>query len=113
MKLRFGKSYHLIVGDCTFSPWVSLLLLISLWAMIPFPAGAQSQSQGQSQSPTQARDQNQNLPQIQYNPSGVIEIETGGRLWIEGSASIVNYTCNAEQLCGTGSYARMRQKGNE
>ena len=95
MKLRFGNPYHLIVGDCTFSPWVSLLLLISFMAMTPFPAGAQSQGQSQSQP--------QNLSQIQYNPSGVIEIEKGGKLWIEGSASIVDYTCNAEQLSGNGN----------
>jgi len=101
MKLRFGNPNHLIVGDLTFSPWVGLLLLISLWAMNTFPAGAQSQSLGQSQNQTQPQIQTQN--QIQYNPSGVIEIEKGGKLWIEGTASIVDYTCNAEQLSGNGN----------
>lgn len=81
MKLRFGKSNPFIVGDRTLSPWVSLLVLISILAMNPFPAGAQL-------SPT---------------PAGSIEIEEGGELWIEGSASIVDYKCNAEQLSGNGN----------
>lgn len=91
MKLRFGKPYHLIVGDFTFSPWVSLLMLTSFMAMIPFPAGAQSQSQSEEQL------------QVRYNPSGEIEIVEGGRLWIEGSASVVDYTCRAEELSGNGN----------
>lgn len=87
IKLRFGNSNQFIVGGFTFSPWVSLLMLISFIAMNPFPAGAQSQSQIQ--------------PQL--TPSGAIEIEEGSKLWIEGSASIVDYTCNAEQLSGKGN----------
>lgn len=101
IKLRFGNSNQLIVGDLTFSPWVSLLLLISFMAMNSFPAGAQSQSQSQDRS--QPILQSQKQTQIQYNPSGEIEIEKGGKLWIEGSASIVDYTCNAEQLAGNGN----------
>lgn len=34
---------------------------------------------------------------------GAIEIEEDGRLWIEGSASVVDYTCRAEQLSGNGT----------
>lgn len=101
MKLRFGKSFHHIVGDFAFSPWVSLLLLISLMTMIPFPAGAQSQSQSENQ--TQVQNKTQSQPQTRFNPAGVIEIQQGGELWIEGSASIVDYTCRAEQLSGNGN----------
>jgi hypothetical protein len=36
------------------------------------------------------------------NP-GSIEIEEGGQLWIEGSASVVNYKCRAEKLSGNGT----------
>ena len=81
MKLRFGKSNPFIVGDRTLSPWVSLLLLVSLLTMNPFPAGAQ----------------------LSPSPAGAIEIEEGGELWIEGSASIVDYKCNAEKLSGNGN----------
>lgn len=101
MKLRFGNSFHHIVGNFTFSPWVSLLLLISLLTMIMFPAGAQSQ--GQSDSQNQAQNQDQTQSQVQFNPAGVIEIQEGGELWIEGSASIVDYTCRAEELSGNGN----------
>ena len=38
----------------------------------------------------------------QITPAGAIEIEQGGQLWIEGSASVVNYTCRVEQLSGNG-----------
>jgi hypothetical protein len=93
IKLRFGNPNQLIVGYLTFSPWVSFLVLISFMAMIPFPAGAQSQSQSQSEEQLQVR----------YNPSGDIELEEGGRLWIEGSASVVDYTCRAEELAGNGN----------
>ncbi len=81
MKLRFGKSNPFIVGDHTFSPWVSLLVLISLLTMNPFPAGAQ----------------------LSPSTAGAIEIEEGGELWIEGSASVVDYQCHAEQLSGNGN----------
>ncbi|NGP77502.1 YceI family protein [Balneolaceae bacterium YR4-1] len=101
MKLRFGNSFHLIVGDFTFSPWVSLLLLISFMTMTLFPAGAHSQ--GQSQNQTQEQNQQQSQSQTSLNPTGVIEIQEGGELWIEGSASIVDYTCRAEELSGNGN----------
>ena len=39
----------------------------------------------------------------QFSPQGAIEIEPGGQLWIEGKASIVNYTCEAERLSGNGN----------
>lgn len=52
--------------------------IIIIWTMALLPAGAQ-------------------------NNSGAIEIEPGGRLWIEGSASVVDYTCQAEELSGNGS----------
>jgi hypothetical protein len=38
----------------------------------------------------------------QIAPQGAIEIEEGGKLWITGSASVVDYTCRAEQLSGNG-----------
>lgn len=38
----------------------------------------------------------------QVTPRGSIEIEEGGRLWIEGSAKIVDYSCRARQLSGNG-----------
>ncbi len=61
------------------TPNLILLLAVSLLALSPFPAGAQ------------------------IVPQGTIEIEEGGELWIEGSASIVDYTCNAEELSGNGN----------
>ncbi len=39
----------------------------------------------------------------QITPQGAIQIEQGGQLWIEGSASVVNYTCKAQQLSGNGN----------
>lgn len=54
-------------------------ILFGLWAMLAVPAGAQISSPGS------------------------IEIEEGGRVWIEGSASVVNYTCRAERLSGNGT----------
>lgn len=39
----------------------------------------------------------------QINPQGVLEIEQGGQLWIEGSASVVDYKCHAEQFSGWGA----------
>jgi len=39
----------------------------------------------------------------QIAPKGAIEIEEGGKLWITGSASVVDYTCRAEQLSGNGN----------
>lgn len=59
--------------------YLIFLLAVSLLALSPFPAGAQ------------------------IVPQGTIEIEEGGELWIEGSASIVDYTCIAEQLSGNGN----------
>lgn len=41
--------------------------------------------------------------EAQFSPQGAIEIEPGGKLWIEGSASIVNYSCEAEHLSGNGN----------
>lgn len=35
--------------------------------------------------------------------SGNLQIEKGGQLWIEGSAGIVNFKCEAEQLSGAGN----------
>jgi hypothetical protein len=35
--------------------------------------------------------------------SGNLQIEEGGQLWIEGSAGIVNFKCEAEQLSGAGN----------
>lgn len=51
--------------------------------------------------------------------SADINIEEGGELWIEGSASMVNYTCNAEELSGNGEIANIEhpeatvQDGND
>lgn len=38
----------------------------------------------------------------QQDVSGPIEIAPGGSMWIEGSASVVDYRCNAEKLSGDG-----------
>lgn len=59
--------------------YIGSLALAILLVLIGYPAGAQISSQG------------------------AIEIEPGGKLWIEGSASIVDYTCKAEQLSGNGA----------
>lgn len=45
----------------------------------------------------------------QITPQGSIEIEEGGELWIEGSASIVDYSCKAEQLSGNGNIENTSQ----
>lgn len=45
----------------------------------------------------------------QITPNGAIEIEPGGKLWIEGSASIVDYTCSAERLSGNGNIENTTQ----
>lgn len=82
---RTGNITHaFIVSSSTLSPWGSLIVLISLLAMTPFPAGAQ------------------------ISPRGAIEIEQGGQLWIEGSAGIVDYRCRAEQLSGNGMIENTR-----
>lgn len=39
----------------------------------------------------------------QQSSEGTVKIEPGGRLWITGSASVVDYSCEAEQLSGRGS----------
>lgn len=44
----------------------------------------------------------------QETPVGAIEIEEGGKVWIEGSASIVDYTCTARRLSGNGSIKNTR-----
>ena len=40
---------------------------------------------------------------------GSIEIEEGGQIWIEGSASIVDYTCSANEPSGNGSIENVKQ----
>lgn len=45
----------------------------------------------------------------QESPLGPIEIETGGEIWIEGSASMVDYTCEAEELSGNGDIKNIEQ----
>ncbi|SHG36367.1 hypothetical protein SAMN05443144_1264 [Fodinibius roseus] len=60
-------------------PGIYPIVFVSLLAVIPFPAEAQ------------------------ISPQGAIEIEQGGKLWIEGSASIVDYRCQAERLSGNGT----------
>lgn len=59
------------------SQWFGLLLV----ALIIFLTNAHSQAQ---------------------SIVGNISIEKGGKLWIEGSAGIVDYRCKAEQLSGQG-----------
>ena len=52
--------------------------------------------------PVSAQDQSLN------QPSGSIEIEPDGHLWIEGSASIVKYKCRAEALSGLGAIENVK-----
>lgn len=63
----------------------SLLVFLALLVMTPFAAGAQ------------------------LAPQGAIEIEEGGQIWIEGSASVVDYTCEAEELSGNGNIENIEQ----
>ena len=63
----------------------ALLLALVLLSLTGLPAGAQISS------------------------PGAIEIEDGGQLWIEGSASIVDYTCRAEKLSGNGNIENASQ----
>jgi len=63
----------------------SLITFLSLLMLNPLTAGAQE------------------------TPMGPIEIETGGQIWIEGSASVVDYTCEAEELSGNGNIENIEQ----
>lgn len=49
------------------------------------------------------------LAGAQETPMGPIEIESGGQIWIEGSASVVDYTCEAEELSGNGNIENIEQ----
>ncbi len=60
-------------------PINKILLSAILLIFLPFHAGAQN------------------------NPQGQIKIEEGGKLWISGSATIVDYTCKARELSGNGT----------
>lgn len=76
---RAGTNFHSIIVR-SFQKAVAFTLAVSLWlAMFSVPAGAQIS-----------------------NP-GSIEIEEGGELWIEGSASVVDYTCKTQELSGNGN----------
>ena len=66
-----------------------LLLLVSLLLLVPMEATSQ-------------------VSQAMTEP-GTITIEKGGELWIEGSASIVDYTCRAEELSGNGTIRNTEQ----
>lgn len=54
---------------------------------------------GSSVQPAGAQEQLSSAPPIASN----IEIEPTGALWLEGSASIVDYRCYAESLAGNGA----------
>ncbi|MDZ7772753.1 MAG: YceI family protein [Balneolaceae bacterium] len=45
--------------------------------------------------------------------SGNIEIEEGGAVWIEGSASVVDYTCRAQRLSGEATVNLQEGAGGE
>lgn len=80
--LRFDLFHIPHTGSTRYSsnPWlVVLILLLSCWLAIPGRAGAQN------------------------GIIGDIEIEPGGKIWFEGKASVVNYTCRAETLEGIGT----------
>lgn len=74
--------YSLIPG------WICLLLVFFL--------GIPSQQAGAQQSPS-----NSSPSQGDYT-GGQIAIEPTGALWLEGSASIVDYRCYAQSLAGNG-----------
>lgn len=77
---RIGIHFHSsIAGDLLVDHTMASTVLFCLWTMFAIPAGAQ------------------------ISTPGSIEIEEGGRVWIEGSASVVNYTCRAERLSGNGT----------
>lgn len=78
--LRFGFKYQTTgVNGRPKIIYIGSFALAVLLVLMGYPAAAQISSQG------------------------AIEIEPGGKLWIEGSASIVDYTCNADQLSGNGT----------
>lgn len=52
------------------------------------------------------------LPAVAQNGSGSVEIEEGGALWITGSASVVDYRCEAEKLSGNGSIENAEEPRN-
>lgn len=84
--LQFITKYQVNDGRCERAIFSVLTLLIAvLFTMVWLPAGAQ------------------------VTPQGSIEIEQGGKLWIEGSASIVDYSCKAEQLSGNGNIENTSQ----
>lgn len=70
--------YKFIAAGLPLFLWVGLAVLVSLLAVGPFQAGAQ------------------------ISPKDNIVIEEGGQLWLEGSATITDYTCRAKQLSGNG-----------
>ncbi len=66
----------------SFNGWTGGLILVVLWGMALQPARAQEL--------TTVAD------------AGNIELESTGALWLEGSASVVDYRCYAESLAGSG-----------
>lgn len=81
------SSFIVLLHHPAFCRVIGFMALLGLLIMGPIEAGAQ-------QAPA---------------PQGAIEIEPGGQLWIEGSASIVDYTCEAEELSGNGNIANAEQ----
>lgn len=77
---RFGIHFRSsTAGSLSIDYRMAYIMFISIWTIIAIPAGAQ------------------------ISAPGSIEIEEGGRVWIEGSASVVNYTCRAQRLSGNGT----------
>lgn len=73
----------------SFSRLLSLPLLIAIWGCALQLAGAQEISP--------------------ISDTGNIEIEPTGALWLEGSASVVDYRCYAESLAGSGKIENTTQ----
>lgn len=79
MMFRPSISYRVNPMDANPARTVRIMLVLMLAVLVWIPAKAQ------------------------VAPVGAIEIEPGGKVWIEGSASIVDYTCTAQRLSGNGS----------
>lgn len=76
------ESYQSATSATATSLLYNLWLVVFLCLLTAAPFSTQAQSAAYSQ--------------------GSIELEPGGKLWIEGSASVTEYTCKAEELSGNG-----------
>ena len=78
----FKNKYHAAVTGV--SGWLIGAIAAAVLLLLWFPAAAQTV------------------------PQGAIELEQGARIWIEGSASIVDYKCTAQNFMGNGSIKKIR-----